>query len=141
MVGNLVWKDAHFGYKIGHRDVDLSFDTRNNARWMPKCCVVDTAFTWGEDRPPRTDWHGTIVYEMHVKGYTRRHPDIPEPLRGTFAGLSQPAAVEHLAKLGVTAIELLPIQLFLDDRHLVERGVCNYWGYNTLGFFAPIPAT
>ena len=139
VVGDLVWNDAHFGYKIGHPDADLSFDTRNNARWMPKCRVVDTAFTWGEDRPPRTEWHASIIYEMHVKGFTKRHGEVPEPLRGTFAGLCEPACVDHLAKLGVTAIELLPIQLFLDDRHLIERGVRNYWGYNTLGFFAPDP--
>jgi isoamylase len=139
VVGDLIWKDAHFGYKIGHRDADLSFDTRNNARWMPKCRVVDTAFTWGEDRPPRTEWHASIIYEMHVKGFTQRHPEVPQAFRGTVAGLSEPASVDHLVKLGVTAIELLPIQLFLDDRHLIERGVRNYWGYNTLGFFAPDP--
>ena len=139
VVGDLVWDDSHFGYEINHPDADLSFDTRDNARFMPKCQVVDTAFTWGEDRPPRTEWHASIIYELHVKGFTRRHPQVPEAMRGTFAGLSDPAAVEHLVKLGVTAVELLPIQHFLDDRHLVERGLCNYWGYNTLGFFAPDP--
>jgi isoamylase len=139
VVGDLIWDDSHFGYQINHPDADLSFDTRDNAPFMPKCRVVDTAFTWGEDRSPRTDWHASILYEMHVKGFTRLHPDVPEPIRGTFAGLSEPAAVDHLTKLGVTAIELLPIQLFLDDRHLVERGLSNYWGYNTLGFFAPDP--
>ncbi len=138
VVGELIWDDSHFGYEIDHPDADLSFDTRDNARFMPKCQVVDTAFTW-EDRPPRTEWHASIIYELHVKGFTRRHPQVPEATRGTFAGLSDPAAVDHLVKLGVSAVELLPIQHFLDDRHLVERGLCNYWGYNTLGFFAPDP--
>ena len=139
VVGDVVWNDAHFGYKINHPDADLSFDKRDNARWMPKCRVVDTAFTWGEDRPPRTEWHASIVYETHVKGFTQRHPEVPEEFRGTFAGLSQPAVVDHMTKLGITAVELLPVQLFLDDRHLVERKLSNFWGYNTLGFFAPDP--
>jgi isoamylase len=139
VVGDLIWDDSHFGYEINHPDADLSFDRRDNASFMPKCRVVDTAFTWGEDRPPRTQWHASILYEMHVKGFTRLHPEIPEAVRGTFAALSEPAAVEHLTNLGVTAVELLPIQLFLDDRHLVDRGLSNYWGYNTLGFFAPDP--
>jgi glycogen operon protein len=139
VVGKLKWHDSLFAYKIGDPKADLSFDARDNARYMPKCMVVDTAFTWGEDRPPRSEWHGSIIYEMHVKGFTQRHPEILEEYRGTFAGLSQPAAVDHLRSLGVTAIELLPIQLFLDDRHLVDRGLSNYWGYNTLGFFAPDP--
>lgn len=139
VVGDLVWNDAHFGYEINHPDADLSFDVRDNATWMPKCRVVDTAFTWGEDRPPRTEWHASVLYEMHVKGFTQRHPEVPETLRGTFSGLSEPAVAEHLTKLGVTAVELLPVQLFLDDRHLIERGLSNFWGYNTLGFFAPDP--
>jgi glycogen operon protein len=137
--GTLRWTDAHFGYRIGDRAADLSFDRRNNAADMPKCRVVDTAFTWGGDRPPQRSWHSAIHYELHVRGYTLRHPDVPEPLRGTFAGMAAPAAIEHLRKLGVTAVELLPIQAFLDDRHLLARGLRNYWGYNTLGFFAPDP--
>jgi glycogen operon protein len=137
--GTLRWTDAHFGYRIGDRAADLSFDRRNNAAGMPKCRVVDTAFTWGGDRPPQRSWHSAILYELHVRGYTMRHPDVPEPLRGTFAGMAAPAAIEHLRKLGVTAVELLPIQAFLDDRHLLARGLRNYWGYNTLGFFAPDP--
>ncbi len=139
VVGDLKWHDSHFAYKIGDQKEDLSFDTRDNARYMPKCRVVDTAFTWGEDRPPRHGWDGSIIYEMHVKGFTQQHPDIEQEYRGTFAGLSQPAAVDHLVSLGITAVELLPVQLFLDDRHLIERKLCNYWGYNTLGFFAPDP--
>jgi glycogen operon protein len=139
LVGPLKWTDAHFAYQIGHRSADLSLDKRDNARWMPKCQVVDTAFTWGEDRSPRIEWHETIVYEMHVKGFTMQHEDVPADIRGTFAGLSSSAAVEYLTKLGVTAVELLPVHYFLNDRHLVEKNLNNYWGYNTLGFFAPQP--
>jgi isoamylase len=135
--GALVWNDAHFAYKIGAHQQDLGFDKRDNARWMPKCQVVDTAFTWGEDRPPRTEWHETIIYEVHVRGFTMKHPDVPKDHRGTFAGMSSPAAVDYLKRLGVTAVELLPIQGFIDDRHLIEKGLSNYWGYNTIGFFAP----
>ncbi len=139
LVGKLKWHDANFGYRIGDKSADLSFDKRDNARYMPKCRVVDTAFTWGDDRPPRIDWHESIVYEMHVKGFTIRMPDVPEALRGSFEGLSAKAAVDYLSALGVTAVELLPVQTFLDDRHLVEKGLTNYWGYNTLAFFAPDP--
>jgi glycogen operon protein len=137
--GALRWSDAHFGYRIGHRSADLSFDRRNDAPGMPKCVVVDTAFTWGADRAPRVPWDATIAYELHVRGYTMRHPHVAGPLRGTFGGLASPAVIRHLHELGVTAVELLPIHAFLDDRHLVERGLHNFWGYNTLGFFAPDP--
>ncbi len=138
-MGDLKWTDAHFGYRIGARNTDLSFDRRDNARWLPKCQVVDTAFTWGGDRSPRGEWHESIVYEAHIKGFTIRNPEIPKAVRGTIAGLSAPAAVEYLTKLGITAIELLPVHAFLNDRHLIERGLTNYWGYNTLSFFAPDP--
>ena len=137
--GGLFWSDAHFGYRIGHRAEDLSFDRRNNARGMPKCVVVDTAFTWAKERPPRIEWHESVVYELHVRGFTMRHPQVPEAFRGTFAGLSAPAVIQHLRSLGISAVELLPVHAFLDDRHLVERELRNYWGYNTLSFFAPDP--
>jgi glycogen operon protein len=137
--GTLEWNDAHFGYQVGHKKEDLSFDTRNNAKWMPKCRVVDTAFTWGEDRPPRTEWHESIIYETHVRGFTMMNPDLPEEVRGTFAGLSAPAVIKYLRELGVSAIELLPIHAFVDERVLTERGLRNYWGYNTIAFFAPHP--
>jgi glycogen debranching enzyme GlgX len=140
LAGDVVWNDAHFGYRVGDGNADLSFDTRDSAPFMPKCRVVDTAFTWGEDRPPRTEWSESIIYEMHVRGFTMRHPAIDESLRGTFAGLSTRASVDYLRSLGITAVELLPVQAFLHDRHLIERGLCNYWGYNTLAFFAPHPA-
>jgi isoamylase len=137
--GEIKWHDANFGYRIGAKEKDLSFDKRDNARYMPKCCVVDTAFTWGDDRPPRTEWHDSIFYEMHVRGFTMRHPEIDEALRGTFAGMSTHASVDYLRSLGITAVELLPVQAFIHDRHLIERDLRNYWGYNTLAFFAPHP--
>jgi isoamylase len=137
--GQLRWSDAHFGYRIGHRAADLSFDRRNDARGMPKCVVVDTAYTWAEDHRPRTPWHESVFYELHVRGFTRRHPRVPEAHRGTLAGLSSPAVIDHLRSLGISAVELMPVYAFLDDRHLVEQGLVNYWGYNTLAFLAPDP--
>ncbi|MBK8175824.1 MAG: glycogen debranching protein GlgX [Rhodospirillales bacterium] len=137
--GDVLWHDANFGYRIGAPEGDLSFDERDSAPYMPKCRVVDSAFTWGEDRAPRAEWHDSIIYEMHVRGFTMRHPAIDETMRGTFAGLSAPASVDYLRSLGITAVELLPVQAFLHDRHLIERKLCNYWGYNTLAFFAPHP--
>jgi glycogen operon protein len=135
--GDLHWSDAHFGYEIGHADEDLSFDSRDSAHNMPKCKVVDTHFDWEDDLPPDTPWHKTIIYELHIKGFTRLHPDIPERIRGTYAGLASAPAIEHLKQLGVTAIELMPVHAFLDDRHLLDKGMRNFWGYNTIGYFAP----
>jgi isoamylase len=135
--GLLDWNYPHFGYTIGAEEEDLAYDERDNAGGMPKCRVVDTAFTWGEDRPPRTPWDETVIYELHVKGFTNRHPNIPEELRGTYAGLASAPAIEHLKRLGVTAVELMPVHSFVDDRHLVDKGLKNYWGYNSIGFFAP----
>ena len=137
IVGNLKWSDAHFGYKMGSRRDDLSFDRRDNASGMPKCKVIDAAFTWGDDRPPNTPWHETVIYELHVKGFTKLHPDVPPALRGTYAGLATAPVIEHLKALGVTAVELLPVHTFIDDRFLVEKGLRNYWGYNSIGYFAP----
>jgi glycogen operon protein len=134
---DLRWHDALFGYPIGDPQADLAFDERDSAPFAPLGQVIDTAFTWGDDRPPRTPWHKTFIYELHVKGYTMRHPGVPEKLRGTFAGLASEAALKHLSDLGVTAVELLPVHHHVDDRHLLERGLRNYWGYNTLAFFAP----
>jgi glycogen operon protein len=138
LAGELTWNDALFGYRVGDAKEDLSFDDRDSAPYIPKCVVVDSAFTWGR-RPERAHWHDTIIYEMHVRGFTMRHPDVPEALRGTFAALSTAPVVEHLRNLGVTAVELLPVHAFVHDRHLIERGLRNYWGYNTLGFFALHP--
>ncbi|MCJ7549630.1 MAG: glycogen debranching protein GlgX, partial [Anaerolineae bacterium] len=116
---------------------DLVRDRRDSASGMPKCRVVDSAFTWGDDRQPRTPWHDTVIYELHVKGFTCRHPEVPPLLRGTYAGLATGPSVEYLKRLGVTAVELMPVHAFVDDRHLVEHGLKNYWGYNSIGFFAP----
>ena len=137
--GQLRWSDAHFAYRVGSGREDLSFDKRDNAAGMPKCKVIDPAFTWGDDRRPCTPWHDTVIYELHVKGFTMQHPDVSPPLRGTYAGLATAPVIEHLRHLGVTAVELLPVHSFLDDRHLVQKGLRNYWGYNTTGFFAPDP--
>jgi isoamylase len=137
--GQLHWSDAHYAYRVGSGREDLSFDRRDNARGMPKCAVVDDAYTWGDDQPPGVPGGETITYETHVRGMTMRHPRIPEQLRGTFAGLGHPAIINHLLKLGVTAIELLPVHAFVQDRHLLARGLTNYWGYNSIGFFAPEP--
>ncbi len=131
------WDDSMFGYRVGDPDADLSFDERDNAGYMPKCIVVDQAFTWGGDQLLHTAWDKTIIYEVHVRGFTAQHPEVPAELRGTYAGLATPAVIDHLKALGVTAIELLPVHHFVRDRHLVERGLTNYWGYNTIGFFAP----
>src|SRR5687767_1300292 len=131
------WDDADFGYRIGDASPDLSFDERDNAAFAPLASVIDPAFTWGDDRPPRTPWQDTVIYELHVKGFTQRHPGVAEQLRGTYAGLCSAAAVEYLQRLGVTAVELLPIQAIADERRLLHHGLRNYWGYNTIGFFAP----
>ncbi|PTN12387.1 glycogen debranching protein GlgX [Nitrosomonas aestuarii] len=135
--GTLRWSDAHFGYKISSNRADLSFDRSDNARGMPKCRVIDPAFTWGDDRPPNIPWHETVIYELHVKGFTQQHPEVPPWLRGTYAALACEPVIEHFRHLGVTAIELMPIHAFIDDRNLVERGLRNYWGYNSIGFFTP----
>jgi glycogen operon protein len=131
------WHDELWGYKIGDAGADLSFDERDSAPCAPLAMVLDMAFTWGDDRPPRTPWHKTVIYELHIKGFTQRHPGVPEERRGTYAGLASEAAIEHIQSLGVTAVELMPVHFFLDDRHLAESGLVNYWGYNTLAFFAP----
>ena len=135
--GSLVWSDSHFGYRVGHAKDDLSFDRRDSAAGTPKCRVIDPAFTWGDDRPPRVPWHDTVIYEAHVRGLTMRHPEVPPQLRGTYAGLATAPLIEHFNRLGVTTVELMPVHAFVDDRTLIEKGLRNYWGYNTIGFFAP----
>ena len=127
---------ALFGYKLETGD-DLTFDERDSMAFMPRCRVVDPAFTWGDDRPPRTPWDQTMIYELHVRGYTKLHPAIPEQLRGTFRGLAEPSVLDHLRRLGVAAVEFLPIHTFVDDNYLLDKGLRNYWGYNTISFFAP----
>jgi isoamylase len=137
IVGTPRWSDAHFGYRIGGKGDDLSFSRRDNASVMPKCRVIDQTFAWGNDHPPDIEWCDMVIYELHVKGFTMQHPDILPKLRGTYAGLAMAPAIEHLKSLDVTTVELMPVHAFLDDRHLVERGMRNYWGYNSIGFMAP----
>jgi glycogen operon protein len=138
-VGELSWHPDVFGYTIGAENDDLSFDERDSAPYMPKCRVVDPAFTWGRAVKPRVPWERTIFYETHVRGYTKLHPLVPEPMRGTFAGLAVQQVVDYIRSLGVTSVELLPIHTFINDDYLLNKGLTNYWGYNTIGFFAPDP--
>jgi isoamylase len=131
------WHDAVFGYVVGGPEADLTPDNRDSAPFALLGAVIDPVFDWGDDRPPRTPWHKTVIYEAHPKGFTCLHPEIPEPLRGTYAALALPPVIDHLKKLGITTLELMPVHHHSYDRHLVERGLSNYWGYNTLAFFAP----
>jgi isoamylase len=137
IAGSIQWSNALFGYTVGNAEADLSFDDQDSASGMPKCVVIDPAFSWGNDTPPNTPWHKTIIYELHVKGYTKLHREVPPELRGSYAGLSCPPVIEYLKNLGITAVELMPVHQFVADRHLKDRGLTNYWGYNTIGFFAP----
>jgi len=137
--GSLHLRDEHCGYQVGHGNADLSFDTRDNARDMLKCAVVDTTFNWEGDQQVEIPWAQTLIYETHVRGFTIRHEGVPHHLRGTFAGMAHPEVIKHLKSLGITAVELMPVHAFVDDRFLTDRGLRNYWGYNTLCFFAPEP--
>ncbi len=137
--GRLKWSDALMGYKVGSPRGDLSFDTRDSAFAVPKSVVVDTSFNWGTDQPPDVPMDESVIYEAHVKGLTQLHPGVERGLRGSYLGMASDAVIAHLQKLGVTAIELLPVHAFMDDRFLVTRGLKNYWGYQTLSFFAPEP--
>lgn len=137
LAGTVKWNDAAFGYTIGHAEMDLSQDSRDSASYVPKSIVVDPAFDWEGDKAPRTPWHETLIYELHVGGFTARHPKVPRALRGTYAGLARPEVIDYLLSLGVTAVELMPVHHSVDERQLVERGLRNYWGYNSIGFFAP----
>ena len=136
VIGELRWGPEVFGYVLESED-DRTFDTRDSAANMPKARVIDPAFTWGRERAPDVPWSRTVVYETHVKGFTKRHPALPESLRGTYAGLATPDCVAYLRDLGITSVELLPVHYFPDDSFLLDRGLHNYWGYNSLGFFAP----
>ena len=137
--GQLRWSDALFGYRVGGPREDLAIDRRDSARYMPKCRVVESAFTWNADHPPRTSWEESIILEMHVRGFTVLHPGVPERERGTFAALASPSVIDYLHGLGITAVELLPIQTAIAERRLADAGLTNFWGYNTIGFFAPDP--
>jgi isoamylase len=137
IAGTVQWNDALFGYELGHPDADLSFSDTDSAPFIPKSVVIDPNFDWEGDRPPEIPYHKTIIYETHVKGFTRMHPDIPENIRGTYAAIGHPVTISYLKDLGITAIELMPVHYFITDRHLEEKGLTNYWGYNSIGFFAP----
>ena len=134
--GKLRWSDSLNGYKSSNKMEDLSFCKRDSASGMPKCLVTDSAFTWGQDQPPRIPWSDTFIYETHVRGMTKLHPQVQDSLRGTYAGMTEPVVIEHLKALGITTIELMPVQSFVDDRFLVEKGLRNYWGYSTIGYFS-----
>jgi glycogen operon protein len=137
VAGKVNWDHPVFAYTLGAEEGDLARDDRDSAPGMPKGVVIDPAYDWEGDRPLRTPWHRTVIYEAHVKGLTMRHPDVPRELRGTYAGLAHPSIIQHLRDLGVTALELLPVHDFVDDSYLKDKGLTNYWGYNTLNFFAP----
>ncbi|WP_062388857.1 glycogen debranching protein GlgX [Pseudomonas abietaniphila] len=139
LVGKLKWSEALFGYTIGHPDEDLSFDERDSAPFVPKCKVIDPAYTWGRDQRVNVPWEKTIFYETHTRGFTMRHPSVPDELKGTFSGLMVDDVIQHIKGLGVTSVELLPIHAFVNDQHLLQKGMTNYWGYNTIAFFAPDP--
>jgi len=140
LAGEIRWHDALFGYRVGDEKEDLSFDERDSAPYLPKCVVIDPAFTWGREPPAPRAWHEAVIYEMHVRGFTMRHGGVPAEERGTFAGLSAAPVVEYLKGLGVTAVELMPVHAFVHDRHLVERGLRNYWATTPSASSRRIPA-
>jgi isoamylase len=137
LAGNLDWNAPVFGYEVGNPDEDLKRDDRDDAAAVPKGVVTVPAFDWENDRPPLTPLHDSIIYEVHVKGFTARHPEIPEDIRGTYAAFIHPLIIEYLKNLGITAVELMPVHAFLDDKFLLDRGLRNYWGYNTINYFSP----
>jgi isoamylase len=137
--GHLQWSDVVFGYRVGGPRDDFGFDRRDSARFMPKCRVVETAFTWSYDRPLRTPWEESIILELHVRGFTMLHPEVDPAVRGHFSALAAPAVIDYLVGLGVTAVELLPIHAAVPERQLTQRRLTNYWGYNSIAFFAPDP--
>ena len=139
LVGNLRWTDAVFGYRVHSPRADLSFDRRDSAPAIVKAAVAENAFHWGDDKRPNTPWSDTVIYETHVRGLTKLLQHVPEPERGTFAGLGHPFVIDHLKRLGITAVELLPVHAYLQDRRLLEKRLANYWGYNTISYFAPEP--
>lgn len=135
--GDIKWNDSLFGYVVGSSEEDLKKDDKDNAPYMPKCVVVDPAFSWGNDTRPQIPWHKTLIYELHVKGFTALHPQIPPEMRATYAGLSSTVIIDYFHTLGITAIELMPVHQFIPERFLSEKNLTNYWGYNSIGYFAP----
>ncbi|HYF70599.1 MAG TPA: glycogen debranching protein GlgX, partial [Ohtaekwangia sp.] len=137
IAGKIEWHDSLFGYEIGHEQEDVSFSELDSTPFLPKSVVIDQTFEWDTDTAPKIPYHKTIIYETHLRGFTMLHPEIPKALKGTYAGLAHPVCIEYFKKLGITAVEIMPVHFFVADRHLVEKGLTNYWGYNTIGFFAP----
>ncbi|HTM64929.1 MAG TPA: glycogen debranching protein GlgX [Flavipsychrobacter sp.] len=137
IAGTIEWHDSLFGYEMGNEEEDLSFSTTDSAPFMPKSVVIDPSFDWEGDKPPNIPFHKSIIYEAHVKGLTKLHPDIPENIRGTYAALCHPVTIQYLKELGITAIELMPVHHFVTDGYLRDKNLTNYWGYNTIGYFAP----
>ncbi len=137
IAGTLNWHDSLFGYVVGNPEEDLSFSETDSAPFVPKSVVIDNNFDWQGDKPPKIPYHLSIIYETHVKGFTQLHPEIPENIRGTYAAISHPVTINYLKSLGITAVELMPVHQFITDRYLEDKGLTNYWGYNTIGFFAP----
>lgn len=135
--GVIKWHDALFGYEIGHHEADLSYSELDSAPFIPKSIVIDSTYDWESDKPPKTNYHQSIIYETHVRGFTKLHPGLPEEIRGTYAGIAHPVTIDYLRKLGITAVELMPVHQFINDGHLIDQGLNNYWGYNTIGYFAP----
>ncbi|HEV7349568.1 glycogen debranching protein GlgX [Telluribacter sp.] len=135
--GTIEWNESLFGYDVGNPDEDLNMSESDSAPYIPKSVVIDPNFDWGKDKAPRIPYHRTVIYETHVKGFTKQHPDIPENIRGSYAAIGHPVTIKYLKELGITAIELLPVHHFITDWHLKEKGLTNYWGYNSIGFFAP----
>ncbi|MFL6569308.1 MAG: glycogen debranching protein GlgX [Chthoniobacterales bacterium] len=137
IAGNINWSDEMFGYVVGNPQEDLMRDFRDDAWGMPKSVVIDNSFNWDGDKHPRTPLNTSIIYEMHVKGFSQLHPEVPEEIRGSYAGVGSAAAIDYFKKLGITAVELLPVQAFVQDKILADKGLSNYWGYNSIGYFSP----
>jgi glycogen operon protein len=137
IAGEVDWAAPVFGYRLGDPAEDLACDSQDSAWGMPKSVVTASHFEWENDRPPLYPLNEAVIYEVHVKGFSARNPDVPEDLRGTYAGLAAPVNIAYFKKLGVTAVELMPVHAFVQDKHLLDRGLSNYWGYNTINFFAP----
>ncbi|MBA9079555.1 glycogen debranching protein GlgX [Rufibacter quisquiliarum] len=137
VAGTVNWHESLFGYQFGHEDEDLSFSEMDSAPYVPKSVVIDPSFDWEGDTPPKYGYYQSVIYEAHVKGFTQMHPEIPEEIRGTYAGIAHPATINYLKELGVTSLELLPVHHFITDWYLQDKGLTNYWGYNSIGFFAP----
>ncbi len=137
IAGRVEWDDALFGYEMGNPEGDISFSDTDSAPFIPKAVVVDDRFNWEGDRQLKIPYYKTVIYETQVKGFTQTHPEIPEELRGTYAGIAHPVSIKYLKELGITAIELMPVHHFVQDKILLDKGLSNYWGYNTIGFFAP----